>query len=148
MGHVHQSKALWVRTDNYDSFHWKQTISGKKDLEIIFANKLKFGISFKTSLCRSIESNEITKSSTTNNGTSPRSKHHIQDELIMYAKAAWNWVIKQIKLSSFFAMALLEGFAKTWGARNVLCRRNNLHIEWNWNQQHRQGVQLFVNEGS
>jgi hypothetical protein len=63
-------------------------------------------------------------------------KHRIWDELIMYAKVAWKWMIKQIKISSFSIVALLQGFDKTWGARNVHCRRNNLHIEWNWKQQH------------
>ena len=64
-------------------------------------------------------------------------KHRIWDELIMYAKAALKRVIKLIKISGFSAMALLEGFDKTWGARNILCRRNNLQIEWNWKQQRR-----------
>ena len=41
-------------------------------------------------------------------------------------------MLKQIKISAFSAVALLQGFDKTWGARNVLCRRHNLHIEWNW----------------
>ena len=34
-------------------------------------------------------------------------KHRIWDELIIYAKAAWNWVVKQIKVSSFSADAML-----------------------------------------
>ena len=55
----------------------------------------------------------------------------------MYAKAAWKRVLKHIKTSEFSAMALLEGFDKTWGARHVLCRRHNLHMEWNWKQQWR-----------
>ena len=29
-------------------------------------------------------------------------------------------------------MAILLGFDQIWWARNVLCRRHNLHIEWNW----------------
>ena len=32
----------------------------------------------------------------------------------MYAKAAWKQVIKQIKISSFSALALIKGFDKTW----------------------------------
>jgi hypothetical protein len=62
-------------------------------------------------------------------------KHRIWDELIIYAKAAWNRVVKQIKISSFSAEAMLKGFDRTWGARSDLCRRNNLHIEWNWRKQ-------------
>jgi hypothetical protein len=69
--------------------------------------------------------------------TNLKVKHRIWDELIMYAKAAWKPVIQQIKISSFSAMAMLQGFEKTWGARNILGRRNNLHIEWNWKHQHR-----------
>jgi hypothetical protein len=69
-------------------------------------------------------------------------KHRIWDELIIYAKAAWERVIKHIKISSFSTVAMLQGFDQTWGARNVLCRRNNLHIEWNWKRQHRWVVQL------
>jgi hypothetical protein len=49
----------------------------------------------------------------------------------MYAKAAWRRVIKLVNISSFSTMTLLEGFDKTWGARNVLCKRRNLQIEWN-----------------
>ena len=41
-------------------------------------------------------------------------KHRIWDELTVYAKAAWNRVIKQIKISSFSAQAMLQGFDKTW----------------------------------
>ena len=40
-------------------------------------------------------------------------KHKIWDELIIYAKATWNRVIEQIKISSFFVVAMLQGFDKT-----------------------------------
>ena len=46
-------------------------------------------------------------------------KHRIWGELIIYAKAAWNRVIKQIKICRFSAVAMLQGFDKTWGERNV-----------------------------
>ena len=62
-------------------------------------------------------------------------KHRIWDKLIVYAKVAWERVIKQIKISSYSAKAMLQGFDQTWGPRNVLCRRNNLHIAWNWKWQ-------------
>ena len=78
----------------------------------------------------------MTKSSTTKQWHESKVKHRIWDELIMYAKAAWKQVIKQIKISSFSAMALLQGFDKMWGDRNILCRRKNLHIEWDWKQQY------------
>ena len=55
-------------------------------------------------------------------------KHQIWDELIVYAKAAWKHAIKHIKISSFSAKAMLHRCDQTWGARNVLCRRNNLSI--------------------
>ena len=64
-------------------------------------------------------------------------KHYILDELIIYAKSAWKRAMTQIKNSSFYAMAMLQGVDKTWGARNVLCRRHNLHIELNWKRKHR-----------
>ena len=58
-------------------------------------------------------------------------KHRVWDDLNMYAKVAWKWLIKQVKISSFSVVALLEGFDKTRVARNVLYWRHNLHIEWN-----------------
>ena len=61
-----------------------------------------------------------------------RVKHRIWDELILYAKSAWERVLKQIKISKFLMVGLLQSFDQTWGARNVLCRRHNLHVEWNW----------------
>ena len=61
-----------------------------------------------------------------------RVKHRIWDELVLYAKAAWNKVLKQIKTCPLSTMAMLQGFDQSWGARNVLCKRHNLHIEWNW----------------
>ena len=47
-------------------------------------------------------------------------KHQIWDELIVYAKVAWERVIKQIKISSFSAKAMLQDFDLTWGAKNIL----------------------------
>ena len=67
-------------------------------------------------------------------------KHRIWEELIIYAKAAWDRVIKQKRLVVFSAAAMSQGFDKTWGARNVLCRRNNLQIKWNWKRQRRHVV--------
>lgn len=50
-------------------------------------------------------------------------------------QGGWKRVIKLVKSSSTSTLAVLEGFDKTWGARNVLCRRSNLHVDWNWKQQ-------------
>ena len=35
---------------------------------------------------------------------------------------------KLIKVNTFSVMTMLQGFDKSWGARGVLCRRHNLHI--------------------
>ena len=59
----------------------------------------------------------------------------IWDELIIYAKAAWNSVVEQIWISMFSVTTMLQGFDNTWGARSILCKRHNLHIEWNWKRQ-------------
>ena len=55
-------------------------------------------------------------------------KHRIWDVLINYAQVAWERVIKQIKINSFSTVAMLQGFDQMWGARNALCRRNDLHV--------------------
>ena len=38
-------------------------------------------------------------------------KHCVWDELIIYAKAVWEHVIKQIRINNFFIAAMLQGFA-------------------------------------
>ena len=50
-------------------------------------------------------------------------KHCIWDELIIHAKAAWEWVIKHININNYYVVAMLQGFHQTWGTRNVLYRR-------------------------
>jgi hypothetical protein len=40
-------------------------------------------------------------------------KHKIWDELIIYVKATWKRVLKQIKTSSFSTVAMLQGIDKT-----------------------------------
>lgn len=59
-------------------------------------------------------------------------KHFIWDELMMHAKLTRARVLEFIEISPFSTVALLEGFDKTWGARGVLCRRDNLEVIWNW----------------
>ena len=67
-----------------------------------------------------------------NTDMSLKLKRLVWDGLIIYARAAWNRVLGIIKTNDFAKVAMLQGFDKTWGAREVLCRRRNLHIEWNW----------------
>lgn len=50
----------------------------------------------------------------------------------MYAKVAWERVVRFIKISAYLAKALLKGFNQTWEARNILCRRDKLKITWNY----------------
>ena len=45
-----------------------------------------------------------------------------------YTKVACEWVIKKIMISNFPVVAMLQGYDQTWGARNVLCKKSNLHI--------------------
>ena len=63
-------------------------------------------------------------------------KHLIWDGLIIYAKVAWARVARFVEISVYLTKALLKGFDKTWGARNVLCRRDIMNIMWNWKQQY------------
>ena len=46
-------------------------------------------------------------------------KHKIWDELLIYAKAAWEHVLNQIKISVFFAVAMLQGFDRTCGVLGI-----------------------------
>jgi hypothetical protein len=43
-------------------------------------------------------------------------KQRLWDELIIYAKAAWDRAIEQLKIMSFSMAAMLQGFDKTWGS--------------------------------
>jgi hypothetical protein len=120
-----------VRSGNYDSFNWKQAIFGER-LPRKYGPKIKIWHLLRgiTLWAIWIERNDMVFNHKQWHET--RVKHHIWDELILYAKVAWERVLKHIKISAFSALALLQGFDNTWGARNVLCRRHNLHIEWNW----------------
>ena len=53
----------------------------------------------------------------------------------MYVKATWEHVLKRANISIFFAEAMFQGFDQTWGARNVVYRRDNMNIAWNWKHQ-------------
>jgi hypothetical protein len=124
-------KLCGVLSGNYDCFNGKQTLFGerfpKKYGPKIKIRHLHRGI---TLWMIWIERND--KVFNHEQWHETRVKHRIWDELILYAKTTWERVLKNIKISAFSAMALLQGFDKTWGARNVLCRRHNLYIEWNW----------------
>lgn len=54
---------------------------------------------------------------------------------MVYAKATWERLIKQIGINFFSVAAMLEGFDQTWDARNILCRRNYLKVAWDWKRQ-------------
>ena len=54
----------------------------------------------------------------------------------MYAKVAWEQVVKFVRISTYFAEALLKGFDQTLGDRNILCRGDKLKTTWNWKLQY------------
>jgi hypothetical protein len=66
-------------------------------------------------------------------------KHIIWDDIDMQAKVARERFIKFVKICVYSTEALLEDLDQTSKARNVLCRRTNLHIIWNW-KRHRSHV--------
>ena len=66
-----------------------------------------------------------------------RVKQRIWNKLIIYGKIEWKRMNELITTNSFAAMALLQRFDRTWGARSVLCWRHNLRIEWNWKRNKR-----------
>ena len=97
--------------------------------------KLKFGISLGEPRSAPFRLRAMTKCSTMNNGMNPKSNTRIWDEVVVYAKAAWEHAIKQIKVRSSFVAPRLQGIDQTGGTGNVLCRRHNLHVEWKWKMQ-------------
>ena len=54
----------------------------------------------------------------------------------MYTKATWARVVKFAEIYVYSAEALRKDFDETWGARNVICRRDRMNIMWNWKRQH------------
>ena len=128
-----------VRTGNYDIFQWKQAMFGER-LRKKFCKQIEIWHLLRDITLWTIWIERNDKVPNHEQWHKSKVKHRIWDEFIMCAKAAWKWVIKQIKISSFSTTALLQGFDKMWGARNILCRRNCLHAEWNWKQQCRKDV--------
>jgi hypothetical protein len=120
-----------VRTGHLDSFNWKQAIFGER-IPYKFRKMTKIwhllrGITLWTIW---VERND--KVFNQEQWHESKMKARIWDTLLMYAHTAWQRVLKFIKISKFSAAALLQTFDRTWGARQVLCRRNRLVIEWNW----------------
>ena len=119
-----------VRRGNYDYFNWKQTLFGER-IPKRYGKKIKIwhllrGITLWTIW---IERNDRVFNH--EQWQASKIKQIIWDGLIIYAKAAWNRMLETIKINSFPTVAMIQGFDKTWGARAVLCRRRNLHMEWN-----------------
>jgi hypothetical protein len=90
----------WVRTGNYDSFNL-----GKGLLQRI---PKKYGKMCK--IWHLLTDND----KVFNHGQWHESKvkQRIWDKFIIFAKVTWNQVIEQIKISSFSAAAMLQGFDK------------------------------------
>jgi hypothetical protein len=60
-----------------------------------------------------------------------KSKHLVWDDLIIYAKVGWERLIKYVMINTYSSKALFTSFDETWGARNVLCGRDQMKITWN-----------------
>lgn len=127
-----------VRTCNYDSFHWKQFIFGER-IPTKYGKKIKVWHLLRGIMLWAIWSKRNDNVFNYERWHESKVKHMIWDELIIYAKAAWDGVIKQIKISSFSTVAMSQGFDKTWDTKNILCKRNNLQIEWS-SKRHRKHV--------
>ena len=116
-----------MRTGNYDNFNWKQTMLG----ENISKKYGKMFIIWQRSITLWtiwIECND--KVFNYEQWHAFKVKHQIWEKFIVYAIAAWNRVKEQIKINKLSVVALLQGFDKTWGAKNVLCKRYSMHIDW------------------
>ena len=112
-----------VHTGNYDCFNWKQVIFGER-IPKKYAKKIKIwhllrGITLWTIW---VERND--KVFNDEQWHLTRVKHRIWDELILYAKAAWNKVLKQIKICPLSAMTTLQGFDQSWGGRGTFYVKN------------------------
>lgn len=124
-------KLCGVRTSRYYSFSWKQTIFGER-IPWQFSKKTKVwnllrGITMWTVWI--VRNDRVFNHVQWNKA---KVKHHIWNDLILYAKGAWDKLEKNIKISEFSAEALLQGFDRMWGTENMLCRHDILKITWNW----------------
>ena len=103
-----------VRSGNLDCFNWKQALFGER-IPKKYGPKSKIwhllrGITLWTIW---IERND--KVFNQEQWHETRVKHRIWDELILYAKSAWERVLKQIKISKFSMAGLLQSFDQYLG---------------------------------
>ena len=125
-----------VRSGNYDCFNWKQAIFGERiPKRYGKMSKIWHLLRGITLWYIWIERND--KVFNQIQWHEAKVKQQIWDALILYAKTAWKRVVTQVKISSFSKEAMLRGFDKTWGARSVLCRRQDMQVRWNWRRHHR-----------
>lgn len=100
------------------------------------ARWLKFGIFLGALPFGLLGLNAMTKCLIMNNGRNPRLSNGYGTNsfsmLKRHGTGWWNWS----RLVVFRRKLLIQGFDKTWGARNVLYRRHNMSIEWNWKRLH------------
>ena len=98
-----------VKMGNYDNFNWKHAMFGERIL-------YKLGKVIKIwHLLRSIilwhiwiECND--KMFNHEQRHEFKVNQRIWDELIIYAKATWKWVVEQIKINIFSTVVILQGF--------------------------------------
>ena len=131
-----------VRINNYDSFHWKQALFGEM-IPKKFVKKIKIQHLLRDITLWTIWIGRNYKVYSREQWHKSKVKHLVWGDLIMYAKATWEQVVKQVKISIFSAEAMLQGYDQTWSVRNVLCRRDNMKINWNWKWQRNQVAQLL-----
>ena len=125
-----------VRTGHLDSFNWKQGIFGER-IPFKFRKMTKIWHLLRGTTLWTIWVERNDKVFNQEQWHVSKMKAHIWNTLLMYAHMAWQRVLKLIKISRFSALALLQIFDRTWGARQVLCRKNRLAIEWNWKRNTR-----------
>ena len=77
----------------------------------------------------------MTMFSIKSNGTSQRLSIRSRMSSLCMAKRLGIRLLSKSRLASSRRRPCLGGFDNSWGARNVLCRRQTMHIEWNWKRQ-------------
>jgi hypothetical protein len=121
-----------VRTGHLDSFNWKQTLFGERT-PYKFRKVVKIWHLLRGTTLWTIWVEWNDKVFNQEQWHESKMKYsRIWDTLLMYAHTAWQRVLKLIKISRFSAAGLLQNFDRTWGAKQVLCRRKRLVIDWNW----------------
>ena len=118
-----------ICADIYDSFHRKQTLFWERDPKkfaySIMVWHLLQGITLLTiwTKCNDWVFNQ-------EQWHESKMKQVIWDDLIVYTKVAWARVVKLIEIS-IYSTELLKGIDDSWGARNVLCKQNQVQSSWN-----------------